>query len=68
MTLEEFINWMEGGIDYKWEEDCQFPYKCRSDCYCQRMREKEERTMKDKEYNFGGVRKRVGIRIGNVFY
>lgn len=39
MTLEEFINWMEGGIGYDWQEDCQFPYECQSDCYCQTMRE-----------------------------
>lgn len=40
MTLEEFIKWMESGIGYDWEEDCQFPYQCQSDC-CQRMREEK---------------------------
>lgn len=40
MTKDLLIQLIDNAIENGWEPDCQYPYTCHEDCYCQRMRER----------------------------
>jgi hypothetical protein len=50
MTKDLLIQLIDNAIENGWESDCQYPYTCQEDCYCQRMREgaKQNVTVEEK--------------------